>query len=278
MPRHAEDNQSLATRPSETALATLDYLASDEGVGTEAIGTGDITPPRLALCQAMSPQRKRDGADFIAGLEEGFLFNTLTQEVYGDSVRVAVLMSLGRRCIEFFPLEDGGGIKDRNVPLDDPRASWQGDEKPVATKFADYLVIKMNDEDTTEVQVGDHTVTIYNTAEDMLAWSLKSTGLKVSNNLNGVLRSPLRLVPGQKPTSNRPAAWMRVFEINAVPEHGDGYSYYNYRCHQVGVVSQEVSAFAAELHGSYSAAHAEGRVNVDVETDAPATDSDDASF
>lgn len=92
------------------SLAVPDYLAEESGhAGGENIGRDDVVLPRLAVCQSTSPQRDRNKAVYITGLEEGDLFNTVTKEIYPSKTSLIPLKYLKSR-IYFKPLKDGGGI------------------------------------------------------------------------------------------------------------------------------------------------------------------------
>ena len=75
------------------ALAAMGYteqeLIDAHGViGLEAARPEDFQIPRLQLAQAMSPQLVRSKAEYIPGLMVGQYYNTVTQEIYGDTIKV----------------------------------------------------------------------------------------------------------------------------------------------------------------------------------------------
>jgi hypothetical protein len=69
------------------------------------------------------------------------MFNTVTRENYGSGpVNVVIIRREKPRAVEFHPISEGGGVKDRSVPLTDPRCQWgPSNEKPVATIFHEYI-------------------------------------------------------------------------------------------------------------------------------------------
>jgi hypothetical protein len=78
-----QNSGSLAERP--------DYLKRKPGqprLGSENVTQNDIIVPRLAISQATSWELKKSHAKYIAELEQGQYFNTVTKEIYGDSIRV----------------------------------------------------------------------------------------------------------------------------------------------------------------------------------------------
>lgn len=83
---------ALAAPQASSALAGMpEYLRKAPGeqrLGNENVNSSDVTVPRLVLCQSMSPERKKGNAKYIAGLEEGDWFNSVTHEVYGRELRV----------------------------------------------------------------------------------------------------------------------------------------------------------------------------------------------
>ncbi len=148
-----------------------DRIAKSEKRGMETMTKDDISIPRLALAQNQSPQVTEGDPRMIEGLKPGDLFNSLTKENYGREVFVQILRKDKMRAIQFRPIEDGGGIIDPNVPLDDERCKWHGDEKPVATVFRDYLARIIHPDGRRE----------------MVALSFKSSGLSVAKSLNGLI-------------------------------------------------------------------------------------------
>lgn len=146
IPGAKEEVTALAkqgTRVLSAALQVTEGVDAKDKRGTEGIDNGDLILPRLALCQSNSPQRKRGNEKFIPGLEEGMMFNSLTGEIYEAPLQF-IPISLRKHAIEFKPMEEGGGIVDRNVPFNDPRCEYDNtktgkDAKPKATRFYDWL-------------------------------------------------------------------------------------------------------------------------------------------
>lgn len=152
------------------------FIKTGSVEGTEHITKDDLQMPRLALAQSMSPQCQEGGPKHVDGLKMGMMFNNLTEEIYGKGpIEFIIVRADKPRGIEFNPIEDGGGIKDFDVPVDDPRMKFGPDgQKPTATKFYDYVVV------------------LYPSME-VIALSFKGTGLKVARTLNGLIK--LRRLP-----------------------------------------------------------------------------------
>ena len=163
----ATKTDALATTVSHGALAPApDYIPKSRR-GFEDTTQTDIMIPRLALAQALSPQVTDGDPNRIDGLKVGDLFNSVTKQAYGREVVVQLLRKMPLRAMEFNPIDDGGGVKDPNVPLDDDRCKWHGDDKPVATVFRDFLAVILPQ-------------------REMIALSFKSSGITAAKNLWGL--------------------------------------------------------------------------------------------
>jgi len=105
------------TKRDAGALAEVpEYLRRPPGQGAagfDEVEQGDLTLPRLALCQALTPQRDETEPKHIEGLEEGEYFNTLTGENYGNLVQIVPLLFFKNR-IYFRSKDEGGGILCRS--------------------------------------------------------------------------------------------------------------------------------------------------------------------
>ncbi len=204
------DNGFLAARPT--------FVTANDTRGSEHIGKDDIQMPRLGLAQAQSPQMIEGDPKFIDGLRVADLFNNLTDTAYGKGpLQFSVVRADPPRGIEFTPLEEGGGIKDFDVPLDDPRMQWDGDKKPVATKFYDFILILWP-------------------AKELIALSLKSSGLKVARALNAYIK--LRNAP----------VFAGKYELTTTMAKGPAGSYAAYVVKNAGWVSEEEYALVNEVY------------------------------
>lgn len=145
------------------------------GAGYEGMTREDLQTPRLSLAQGLSPQISPDDPAYIEGLKLGDAFNSVTKQVYGRGPwSMAVVRRDPPRWIEFIPREMGGGIKDFNVPVNDPRTQFWNDsttgerKPPIATKFYDFVVVFL---DTLEP----------------VALSFKSKGISVAKSFNTLI-------------------------------------------------------------------------------------------
>lgn len=166
---------AVATSGPQTLAEAPAWLDSGSE-GTEHITKDDMQMPRFAIAQKSSPQVDPDSSQYIEGLEIGQFFNTLTGKIYGDGdmeQEFMVLRADPPRYIEFAPREEGGGVRDMNVPANDPRTQFTTDDKgkpvkPIATKFYDFVVMLLP-------------------SKEVVAMSWKSTAIKAAKELNGLI-------------------------------------------------------------------------------------------
>ena len=158
-------------KQADASLTLPSYIKAGDHRGTDHITKDDLQMPRMGLAQGLSPQLMVGDPKYIEGLAIGQMFNNLTSQIYGRGpIDFCVVRADPPRGIEFFPLDQGGGIKDFNVPLTDPRMQFgPNGEKPVATKFYDFIVMLLP-------------------SQELIALSFKSTGLKTARQLNGLIK------------------------------------------------------------------------------------------
>lgn len=98
----------------ESNLPVPSYFSDFQGKeGFENVKPEDLVLARLAICQDLTPQHKRTKPNYIEGLEIGELFNTVSEEVYGEKVEFIPLMKTDSR-IYFKDIKEGGGILCRS--------------------------------------------------------------------------------------------------------------------------------------------------------------------
>jgi hypothetical protein len=182
------------------------YMRSGTSLGTEEITREDITIPRIALAQSLTPQTKKAKSEYIEGLEEGMLFNTVTNEIYGDELDAVPLFFFKSR-IKFGdkigdPIQcqslngrDGGKL----APLCDrcQFSAWGNDgSTPGCTNFCNYMLLLRGG------QLG--------------VLSLKSTGIKVAKQFNARVR-----------ISNLDM-FSKLVKITTISQTKQGNTYYQY--------------------------------------------------
>lgn len=174
----SKKEDALQTLPAGILMERPDTAQKGDDRGRETMERDDIQMPRLALAQALSPQIEEGNAKLIANLKIGELFNDLEGTIYGKGpLYFAIIRRDKPRGIQFAPIEEGGGVIDMNVPLDDPRMQFtmEGGKKvkPVATKFYDFIIVLLGGTNVKPMTV--------------VALSFKGGGLKVAKQLNGLV-------------------------------------------------------------------------------------------
>lgn len=137
---------ALTTQPkTNEALAVAAGVDTKDRRGKENIQADEILLPRIAGAQKTSPQIDDTSDQRIPGLKMFEMFNTLTNEVYGNGpLKFAVIRKLPFKAMQFEP--DGGPVVDFDVPQGDPRLKFTTDDagkrvRPIATEFREYLII-----------------------------------------------------------------------------------------------------------------------------------------
>lgn len=74
--------------------------------GYEGLNADTIAIPFIRILQDLSPQLKRSKAEYVEDAEPGMLFNNITQELYGQAVRI-VIGKFERYYIEWKPNRGG---------------------------------------------------------------------------------------------------------------------------------------------------------------------------
>lgn len=166
----SKKNEALVKPGTSTAIqaALPDYLQEMKGqrLGQENVSQEDVLIPRLGLCQSLSPQKKKNNEAFIENLEEGDLFNTVSQEIYGRSITLIPIFFF-KTFIHFKPIKEGGGIiaqypTKADVPPE--LLEWKDGNPPVITEFKNQFCARVTEDGKLEPIVA----------------SFKSTGIKTA--------------------------------------------------------------------------------------------------
>lgn len=215
-----KENNALETRPT-AEMERPSFIPQDDVRGTEHIGREDVAMPRLAIAQALSPQIEEGNAKYIEGLKNGDLFNSLTGDTYGKGpITFIVVRADVPRGIEFNPRDEGGGIKDPNVPLNDPRMEFGPDgEQPIATKFYDFIVM-----------IADGSF-----KGEIAALSFSRTGIATAKALNGLMKLRRGPVFGALYTGT-----------SVLVNSAKGFKYYSLRVQNAGWIQEEALYRRAE--------------------------------
>lgn len=239
--KEKEEPKKPAAKPTSKALVDQkggalmsrpSYIPSGTA-GLEEADNQDFTVPRLALCQAMSPQRKRNDPKYIEGLVEGQLFNTLSGEVYGEVLDVVPLYMIKTR-MKFKPLSEGGGIECQSFNAIDggrlcetcaacPHSQFQEDEAPACYLIYSYPSLIVRDGKVTT---------------ELIALSFKSASTKVARDFNTKAR--MRNAP----------LFAATVRVTPIEDEGAGQQFYNYKLDTMGWVDDQTFKQISEFYNS----------------------------
>lgn len=202
---------------TQAALATIDGADEKDYRGKENIESTDVILPFLAIVQKTSPQIEPDNEKYIEGAKFLDIFNSLTGEVYEQPVTFIPIV-LRKHAIEFHPFDDGGGVKDRNVPWDDDRCEFHGDDKPLATRFYDWACLLVPSMELVVISFKSTNIGVAKQFQQILnmrkgaAFAGQYRIKTVSAESNGKKYGKFGIVPAGKPTDENYAFAETLFE------------------------------------------------------------------
>lgn len=168
-----------------------EFLRSSVGnaAGLEDVDQSDILIPRLGLCQALSPQKRKSHSTYIEGLKEGDLFNTVTNQIYGPELDVILLFFFKNR-IKYFDIDAGGGIDCISANgIDGGRISPDGCSVCKYSMFGNgEEIVEGEKQDAPSCTMYHNLMSFVPTDYTPIAISFKSTGLKVTKQLLAQIR------------------------------------------------------------------------------------------
>ena len=221
----------------QTAVAERPSYMGDQKRGSEEVTIQDITIPRLSMVQDLSPQRKKNNAEYIEGCEEGMLFNTVTNQLYADPV-LFVPVYFRLEWLVWKHRDAGGGLQ----------GVCANQEEAVALVAAHPLAGQMTEKNEPVLEVQDTAqhfgllLDPNSPAEDPRATeivvSMSKSQLKPSRQLN----SQVRIAGGDR--------FERYYRLSAAQVDGARGEYYNWKVEQLGFVSERIFAQAEALYES----------------------------
>jgi hypothetical protein len=241
------------------ALAEVpEYLRRAPGeppAGLENLERSDMTLPRLALAQALSPQLSESDPKYIEGLRPGMFFNTITRENYGKTVQLVPLLFYKTRIL-FGPLDSGGGLRcqsqDNLIGIGEPGGTCikcpesqfgsarNGEGKGTnCNQFFNYAALIVGSDGGV-------------TPEGLLVFSLKSSALKVAKDWNALIRiRNLDIFAG-------------VYEVKSVERKNEVGRWFEPVIQPAGNVTRETYEAAKIAYNAVSELNKEGRLRHDV--------------
>ncbi len=225
-----------------TALAERpEYMGDEKGRGSEEVGINDVTIPRLSIIQDLSPQHKKNKAEYIDGAEVGMLFDTVTMGLYESSV-IFVPVYYRLEWVVWKNRDAGGGFIGA-FPTQDDAVDAVG-RHPLAgqTTEKDEPVLEVHDTAQHFGLLMDPNSPAEDPRATEIVISMSRSQLKPSRQFN----SMIRIATGDR--------WERYYKLSAVEAQNQaGQDYYNWRVEQLGFVSEQVFAQAESLYESVKA-------------------------
>lgn len=208
----------------------------DQGRGSEEVGINDVTIPRLSIIQDLSPQHKKNKAEYIEGAEVGMLFDTVTMSLYDSSV-IFVPVYYRLEWVVWKNRDAGGGFIGAYASQED--AVEAVGRHPLAGQETDKGEPMLEVHDTA--QHFGLLMDPNSPAEDPRATeiviSMSRSQLKPSRQMN----SQIRIATGDR--------WERYYKLSSVEaQNAAGQDYYNWKVEQLGFVSEQVFAQAEKLY------------------------------
>lgn len=224
----------------ETGLAERPDFMGDSHRGSEEVTINDVTIPRLSIIHDLSPQRKKNAAEYIEGAEEGMLFNTVTNELYSEPV-LFVPVYFRMEYIVWKNRDAGGGFLGA-FPTQEEAVTFVGNHA-LAGQNTDKGDPVLEVQDTAQhfglLMDPNSPLEAIRTTEVVV--SMAKSQLKPSRQLN----SMVRISGGDR--------WERFYRLSAVQVDGPKGDYFNWKVEQQGFVTEDVYRKAEALYESVKA-------------------------
>lgn len=193
-------------------------IFADAGLGNENVGQQDVTIPRLKVAQALSPEVKKQKAEYIDGAEEGSVFNSATRELY-ETPLIIVPVAYIRRHLEWIPREKGGGLvnSDHNESILD---------QCVRNDKGDYILENGNE----IVVTPEHFVILVRPdgSYEQAVLSMSGSKARISRNWNTAIRN-VKVRNSATGVMVSPARFYMSFKLETVMETNDQGDYFNWK-------------------------------------------------
>mgnify|MGYP003126005612 FL=1 len=252
-------DKQVAKKNNSAVTIADDLILANAGKGLQNITNDDVTIPRLAIVQSGSPQRKKKDEKYIDGADEGMIFNTVTNELFENSLEV-IPCGYRKTYVEWVPREKGGGL----VAVHDMKPEGTTtDPKTRKSMLGENQIV-----DTAEHFVLVKTAQGYSPA----VLTMTSSNLGVSRKWNTLLKMKRINVKGQ--TVEAPS-FLYTFKLSTVEAENDLGNWHKYKIEESGQVdSREIFKEGEKLADSVST----GKVKASEPVDAEVNNGADAPF
>ena len=231
------DKEVVTTSANLPALTSM--YEEDVGAGFENADRDSYSIPFINILQSGSPQVKKSDGAFIKGAEEGFLYNSVSQEVVnGEAGLYVIPCYFTRRFVEWLPRDagGGGGLAGEHLPSDNIVVNCQrNDKNQMVTANGNSLV------DTRT-----HYCLIVNRESGLFTPALISmSSTQVKKSRQWMTRMESIKFKNAQGALFTPPMFSHMYHLTTIPEQNDQGSWYGWRIETAGPV---------EDTGLYSAA------------------------
>ena len=207
-----------------------------------------LTIPRLALLQDLSPEVKAREATYIPGAVSGMIVNKLKQTVDDEVTFVPAKFVV--RYIAWRPRKDGGGLVDQSLTRDEVEANFSSDGPG---RWIGMLAPREG-EDAVKVEVIQTPEWVGFAKSKSFDWcpvaiSFPSTKSKVVRDINSII-DLAKMEIGEKRVT--PAAFFHQFTLSSVLDSSGDDQYFNFKAgHDGWCMDAQVRNDAKKLKESF---------------------------
>lgn len=185
-----------------------DWLKEDSYRGSEEVTVNDIILPRIDVLQALSPQLKRSESSYIEGADQGEIFNTVSNEVYGSSITF-VPVTFKREFIVWQDRKLGGGFRGAfatEAEAEQERRMLENPDNHEVVETHVHFILLVHEDGRVEEAV----------------LSMSKSKRRVSRKLNSLVQ----MIPGDR--------FGRMYKLMAVEVSGPKGDYWSFDVSSVG--------------------------------------------
>lgn len=238
-----------ANLPAGMSADFLNEIEENEGQ-RQVFDADQLTIPRLALLQDLSPETKVREETYIEGAIPGMILNKLKKAICDEVIFVPSKFVV--RYIAWRPRKDGGGLVDQNLTLEEVRENFDTDGPG---RWVGMLSPREG-EDAVKVEVIQTPEWVGFAKSDTFDWtpvaiSFPSTKSKVVRDINSIIDLAKIEVNGRRIT---PAAFFHQFTLGSFLDSSGDDKYYNFTAKHDGYcMDPQVRADAKKLKESFDA-------------------------
>jgi len=204
--------------------------------GSEEVGINDVTIPRLSIIQDLSPQHKKNKAEYIEGAEVGMLFDTVTMSLYDNSV-IFVPVYYRLEWVVWKNRDAGGGFVGAFPTQEEAVAAVGAHPNAGQSTEKGEPVLEVHDTAQHFGLLMDPNSPLEDPRATEIVISMSRSQLKPSRQFN----SQIRIAQGDR--------WERYYRLSSIEAQNQaGQDYRNWRVEQLGFVSEAVFAQAESLY------------------------------